>query len=303
MARKQRKDHYQEVTNMIIEELEKGVRPLHKPWSADHAAIRITIPKRHTGEAYRGINILTLWIIASKRGYTCPTWMTYRQTQQHGGQVRKGEKSAPVFYASSITVTEENEEGEEEEQQIPFMKAYSVFNVEQIDGLPAEFYHKPEPPAEPEPMEQIEAAEQFMAGTRADIRQGGPRAYYSELSDHIQLPPMEAFRDSTAFYTTAAHELVHWTKHPRRLDRNFGRKKWGDQGYAREELVAELGAAFLAGDLGIMPRIEEDHAPYIASWLEVLRNDKRAIFHAVADAQRATDYLHSLQPSRMALAL
>ena len=173
-------------------------------------------------------------------------------------------------------------------------RAYTVFNVEQIDDLPA--HYTAPPPPRPEPPQRIAAAEAFFAGTGADIRHGVSRALYSTTDDFIQMPPFEAFRDAESHAATLAHELTHWTRHPSRLDRDFGRKKHGDGGYAREELVAEMGAAFLCADLGITPEVRADHAAYLASWLEVLNNDKRFIFTAASAAQRAADYLHGLQP-------
>ena len=143
-------------------------------------------------------------------------------------------------------------------------------------------------------------AEAFFNATRADIRHGGNSAHYSGGSDQVQMPPFETFRSPEAYYATLAHELTHWTKHPKRLDRDFGRKRWGDEGYAREELVAELGAAFLCADLALTPEAGTDHAAYIQSWLKVLRNDKRAIFSAAADAQRATEFLHAFQQPTIA---
>lgn len=288
-------DAYQQITNQIVAELEKGVRPWLKPWSADHMAGKITRPLRHNGQPYSGINILTLWASATGRGYAAPIWMTFRQAKQLGAHVRKGEKGSPVFYANTITRTQENPEtGEEEEQQIPFMKAYTVFNVEQIDGLPAHFHAVAEPRLSPELRD--EQAEAFFAATGADLRHGGNQAYYVPSRDFVQLPPFEAFRDPESYYATLAHEVTHWTRHESRLARSFGRKRWGDEGYAMEELVAELGAAFLSADLGLTPEVREDHAAYIGNWLQVVKNDKRAIFTAAAHAQRAADYLHGLQP-------
>src|SRR3984885_8193693 len=148
------------------------------------------------------------------------------------------------------------------------------------------------------PVQRLEAADRFFAVTGIDIRYGGTRAYYAEGPDYVQMPPFETFIDAESHAATLAHELTHWTKHPKPLDRDMGRVKWGDEGYAREELVAELGAAFLSADLGITPEVRPDHAAYIGSWLEVLKNDKRFIFTAAAHAQRAADYLHSLQPAK-----
>ena len=207
--------------------------------------------------------------------------------------VRKAERGNPVVYANTITKTEEQDDGSEEERTIPFMKAYTVFNVEQIDGLPAHYYVKPEPVIDP--AERIAHADAFFAATGADVRHGGNRAFYSNGSDHVQMPVFECFSSPEAYYATLAHEVTHWTKHKSRLDRDFGRRKWGDEGYAREELVAELGAAFLCADLALTPEPGTDHAAYIQNWLKVLKDDKRAIFSAAAHAQKAADFLHGLQ--------
>jgi len=285
---------YSRITNRIVEELEKGVRPWLKPWNAEHAAGRITRPLRHNGQPYRGINVLMLWTEAVSHGFSCPVWMTYKQAQELGAQVRKGEKGSPVVYADRIRRTETNDKGEEAEREIPFLKGYTVFNCEQIDGLPAHY----NAPADPvlDPVQRIENAEQFFANIGADIRHGGDRAYYAIHNDHVQIPLFETFRDAESYYATLAHEMTHWTRHEKRLNREFGRKRWGDEGYAAEELVAELGSAFLSADLGLTPEPREDHASYIAHWLAVLKNDNRAIFTAAAHAERACGFLHDLQP-------
>jgi len=290
-------DVYEKVTNTIIEALEEGVRPWHKPWNAEHAAGKITRPLRGNGQAYNGINILMLWTIATARNYTAPIWMTFKQAKELGGSVRKGEKGTTVVYANRFTVKEtDTNTGEDIEKKIPFMKGYTVFNVEQIDELPAHFYAKAEAP-KIDTSQRHKIAEDFAAATKADIGHGGNRAFYSVSKDHVQMPHFEFFEDPESYYGTLIHELTHWTKHPSRLDRDLGRKKWGDEGYAMEELVAELGSAFLCADLGITPQVREDHASYIGNWLEVLKHDKKAIFAAAAHAQRAADFLHDLQPA------
>ena len=291
-----KKDVYTRVTERIISDLEQGIRTWMKPWSVEHTVGRITKPLRHNGTPYRGMNILLLWGEALAKGYAAPIWMTYKQAQELGGQVRKGEHGSLVVYANSITKTETNEKGEDTEREIPFMKGYTVFNVEQAEGLPAHYYAQP---ANPVPLsERIENADRFKTNTAATIQHGGNRAFYGPARDAIQLPPFEAFKDKESYYATALHELTHWTKHERRLERDFSAKRFGDQGYAREELVAELGAAFLCADLGITPEIRDDHAAYLGHWLKVLKEDKRAIFSAAAHAQRAADYLHRLQPQQ-----
>ena len=239
------------------------------------------------------INILMLWGASVEQGFTSPSWMTFRQALALKGQVRKGEKGSLVVYANTLTRTEEDSEGHETDREIHFLKGYTVFNVDQIDGLPEHYYSKPEPRFSP--VQRIDHAEEFFAATQAYIRYRGGRAFYAQEGDYIQLPPIKGFRDSESFYATLAHESIHRTKHPSRLDRDFGRKVWGDEGYAREELVAELGAAFLCADLEFTPEVQEDHAAYIATWLEVLQKDHRAIFQAAAHAQRAVDYLHGFQ--------
>jgi antirestriction protein ArdC len=294
-----RKDVYTRVTERIVADLEKGIRAWLKPWSVEHTAGRITKPLRHNGTPYRGMNILLLWGEAMDKGYTAPIWMTYNQAQELGAQVRKGERGSLVVFANRFTKTETNDKGEDIEREIPFMKGYTVFNVEQIDGLPAHYYAQP---VDPLPLsERIGNAERFLSNTAATIHHGGNRAYYSPAHDIIQLPPFEAFKDKESYYATALHELTHLSGHPSRLNRDLS-GRFGSHAYAAEELIAELGAAFLCADLGITPEIRDDHAAYLASWLKVLKEDKRAIFSAAAHAQRAADYLHGLQQRELAAA-
>ena len=204
-----------------------------------------------------------------------------------------------VVYADRFTKTETDDHGQEQERAIPFMKGYTVFNVEQVEGLPAHYYAQPENPL---PLaERIEAADRFAAATGATIKHGGNRAFYAPAADFVQMPPFEAFRDAESYAATLTHELTHWTGHESRLAREFEKgHRYGSHGYAFEELVAELGAAFLCADLGITPEPRPDHAAYLAHWLSVLQQDKRAIFSAAAHAQRAADYLQGLQPQAQA---
>ena len=294
-----RPDVYSRITDKIIADLEQGVRPWLKPWNADHAAGRITRPLRHNGIPYKGINVVMLWSASVAKGYACPLWLTFKQAIELGGHVKKGETGELVVYADRITRTETDAKGAEVEKAIPFLKGYTVFNAEQCEGLPAHYTAKAEPPALT-PLQRIDAADRFFAAIGADIRQGGTRAYYASGPDHVQMPPFETFRDAESYAATLAHECVHWTKHDKRLARDFGRVRHGDEGYAREELVAELGAAFLSADIGITPEVREDHAAYIASWLDVLKGDKRFVVSAASYAQRAVDYLHGLQPHQAA---
>src|SRR6516165_4681452 len=299
MSNTEKQDVYTRITSKIISSLEQGVRPWMKPWNAEHTAGQITRPLRHNGQPYSGINILMLWASAVEQGFTAPIWMTFKQALELNAHVRKGEKGSLVVYANSITKTRHDDtSGEDVEREIPFLKGYTVFNVEQIDGLPEIYHAKMEPKFSP--VERIGHAESFFAATKAIIRYGGNRAYYTMEADRIQMPPIEAFRDAGSFYQTLGHECIHWTRHQSRLERDFGRKTWGDEGYAHEELVAELGSAFLCADLELTPEVRDDHASYIASWLEILNNDKRCIVQAASYAQKAVDFLQSLQPEAKA---
>ncbi len=287
-----KKDIYTRITDHIVSALENGVRPWLQPWNAEHAAGRISRPLRANGIPYRGINVVMLWSEAVSKGYNAPNWMTFEQAKHLGGHIRKGERGSIVVYASTFSKSEADEAtGKESERDVPFMKGYTVFNAEQVEGLPEHFTA----PAQTivDPVQRIAHVEEFFAATGADIRQGGNRAFYSPGEDRIQLPPFETFKDAESYYATLAHESVHWTKHKSRLDRDLGRKRWGDEGYAVEELVAELGAAFLCADLKLTPRVRDEHAAYIATWLKVLKNDNRTIFTAAAHAQKAVDFLNA----------
>lgn len=298
----ERQDVYTRITHSIAAQLERGVRPWIKPWNAEHAAGRITRPLRHDGTPYRGINVLSLWCDAMEKGFSAPIWMTYRQAQELGGHVRKGEKGSPVVYTNTyLKASPEAASGDDAERAVRFLKGYTVFNVEQIDELPAHYCELAEPEPRLEAPLRIDRAEQFFARAGAVIAHGGNRASYRPSTDSIQMPPFEAFRDAESYYATLAHELTHWTGHASRLPRDFGGKRFGSEGYAMEELVAELGAAFICADLDLtLPAADTDdagaahlahHASYIASWLQVLKGDNRAVFTAASHAQRAADYL------------
>ena len=290
MQNNERQDIYTRITGKIVAALEQGVRPWVKPWSGENAAGRITRPLRHNGVPYSGINILMLWASSIEQGFSSPSWMTFKQALELDAHVRKGEKGSLVVYANSITKNERNDAGEDVEREIHFLKGYTVFNVEQIDELPVHYYAKAEP--RHDTIERIAHAESFFAATGAAINHGGTQAYYSHSTDAVQMPPFEAFRNADSYYATLAHELTHWTGHASRLPRDFGSKRFGTEGYAVEELVAELGAAFLCADLEIALEAREDHASYIANWLQVLKSDSRAVFTAAAHAQRAADFIH-----------
>ncbi|WP_242076588.1 ArdC family protein [Brevundimonas diminuta] len=282
-------DIYQTVTDSIIAMLERGV----KPWAPGHNAKACglpVIPTRVGGEAYRGINVALLWGAAEMKGYRHHTWMTFNQAKALGGCVRKGERSSPVVYWGTFKAqADDADEGDDGKARL-FAKGYAVFNVEQIDGLPASFY---EPPTVEPSETRIAKADAWAVATGADIRHGGSQAFYSPKGDFVQVPPFAAYGEPERYYSTLAHELTHWSGAKARLDRQFG-KRFGDKAYAFEELVAEMGAAFSCARLGIENETREDHASYLASWLKVLKADKRAIFTAASKAQAACDYLFEL---------
>lgn len=293
----QRIDVYARITDRIVDDLARGVRPWMQPWHASHSEGRITRPLRHNGLPYSGMNVLLLWSEGMARGFTSPMWMTFKQALELGAAVRKGESGSTVVFASRFTKAEADGSGGEVEREIPFLKAYFVFNIEQIDGLP-DHYYRPAA-AVLDPVERLEHAERFFRNTGAVIRHGGPRAFFSPATDHIQMPMFESFRDAASYYATLSHETAHWTALPHRVGRDLSRYAKDRTERAREELIAELSSCFVCADLGISPELEPrpDHASYLQSWLEVLSNDKRAIFQAAAHAQRAVAYLHSLQPA------
>ncbi|MDQ0323102.1 antirestriction protein ArdC [Pararhizobium capsulatum DSM 1112] len=299
MSRKQegqRVDIYTRITERIVEDLAKGVRPWMKPWNAANAYNRITRPLRHNGQPYTGMNTLLLWSEGVARGFSSPMWMTFKQALELGAAVRKGESGATVVFASRFTKSEDDGRGGEVEREVPFLKAYTVFNIEQIDGLPDHYHHRAAPFLDP--VERIEHADRFFRNTGVVIRHGGGQAYFSPAGDLIQMPNFEMFRDAASYYATLSHESVHWAGAPDRLNRDLRRYHKDRSERAREELIAELGSCFLCADLGIVPELEPrpDHASYLQSWLKVLSDDRRAIFQAAAHAQRAANYLHGLQP-------
>jgi len=278
---------FKQVTDRIIAELEAGRLPWVQPW--DSAACGCTMPHNGgTGRVYSGINVLILWAAVIEGGYASQRWLTFKQAQALGGSVRRGEKGTTVCYADRFTPKAEAERAssaEREARSVAFLKRFTVFNVDQCDGLPEHI--TPAAPALPE-RETIPDAEALIAATGAAIRIGGDHAFYAPVLDTVQLPPSQAFRDQINWYRTALHELGHWTGHRSRLDRDQ-KGAFGSDSYAREELIAELASAFTCAALQIQPTVR--HADYIGSWLAVLREDARAIFRAASQASKAADYL------------
>lgn len=280
-------DLYQAVTDRIVSALEAGTAPWIKPWSTQFDGVPINVA---SNRPYRGVNRLLLTMEAFARGYGRNAWLTYRQARELGGQVRGGQRGAQVVFYRLREVPQpeiERSEDEAKPKVIPLLRAYTVFNVAQVDGLP-ERLNPPEPsrPA----WEPQETAERLLKGSGAQIEHGGSMAFYSPLDDRIVIPAREAFKDAGSYYATALHELVHWTGHPQRLDRQLGRR-FGEAAYACEELVAEMGGAFLCASCRIDGHLQ--HAEYIGEWLKVLKQDKRAIFTASTKAQQAADYIEA----------
>ena len=287
-------DLYQHVTDQIIASIEAGTPAWRKPWTGEKGGA--VFPRRANGEPYRGINVLMLWLTAHEKGYGAAHWFTYRQAQEAGGQVRKGEKSATVVKYG--TFEREDEEGDE--RKIPYLKAYRVFNAEQIEGLPAEFYGTPAEAARDFGTETNPALEAFFAATGADIRTSDePRAFYNITQDFIHMPPITSFHDAGGYYATLAHEATHWTGHQTRLDRftRFSDRK----AYAFEELIAEIGACMTCANLGLVPDFAQS-AAYLSGWLRALKDDKRLIFKAASEAQKAADLLMNSTTDKRAAA-
>lgn len=288
-------DHYKDVTDRIIESLEKGVRPWNRPWDEDKALP--TWPRNATTEhKYRGINILLL--MSHPLSFESdPRWCSYNQAKEKGWQVRKGEKGTRIYFYKTLEVDGEAKNGAADGQDepatktIPLLRSYTVFHASQIDGITPYI-----PPTKDErEFTPIEEAEALLKNSGAEIHHGGPKAFYSPSSDHIQLPPKEAFPEPTGYYGTALHELSHWTGGKEtRVPRNL-KGRFGSESYAREELRAEIGSAFICAEIGI-PHDIEDNASYIASWLKTLKEDKYEIFRAASDAQKIADFCLQFAP-------
>ncbi len=271
-------DLYEAVTQSIIADLEKGVASWVKPWKSGGGVMPFNYA---TKREYSGINIPILWHAAHVRGYGVQGWLTYKQALAAGGQVRGGEKGTTIVFTKKLMVKQEEAD---EEKQIAMLRAFTVFNVAQIDGLTQETV---EVPLLPGP--KTKAYDLIMAA-KPDIRHGGGQAFYRPKDDFIMLPEASAFETYEHYLATALHELCHWSGAKHRLDRDLS-GRFGTQSYAAEELVAELGAAFLCAHTGVQGQLR--HAEYLASWLKLLKEDSRAIFTAASKASQAADYLRA----------
>jgi antirestriction protein ArdC len=280
---------YDDITNKIIGELDAGRVPWVQPWGTAAAKAPLTMPRNAaTGRQYSGINVLILWGSVIEHGFPGQSWLTFRQALTLGGNVRKSEHGTTVVYADRFVPDDEKKrarETGEEAQAIPFLKRFTVFNAAQCEGLPEDVAIIAPPPLPGLIEPRVDA---LIKATSIDFRIGGNRAFYVPAHDYVQVPPPQAYFEPINWHRTALHELGHATGHPTRLNRDFS-GSFGTKKYAFEELVAEMNAAFCCASLGIAPTVR--HADYIGSWLEVLREDNRAIVRAASQASKAADWL------------
>lgn len=283
-----RADLYETVTQRIVAELGAGRVPWVQPWGSDGGADTALPRNAFTGRNYSGINILILWDAVIENGWPTQGWLTFRQALNAGGSVRRGERGTTVVYADRFTPKGEAERAAREggeARSVAFLKSFTVFNVAQCEGLRPGLGHDPAPLAE---RQIVPVAEAVIAASGVDFRIGGAKAFYVPSEDYVQVPPQPAFFQQIDYYRTCLHELTHATGHVTRLDRKL-MNGLGAKDYGREELIAEMGSAFLCAALGIVPTVR--HADYLGAWLDILKEDNRAIFRAASAASRAADWL------------
>jgi antirestriction protein ArdC len=292
----ERGNFYDEITAKIVRDLEGGRLPWVQPWGSAKVSAPLGMPKNATtGRAYSGINVLILWDAVTRLGFSAQKWLTFRQALAVGGNVRKGERGTTVVYADRFTPNSERDrayEHGETPRAIPFLKRFTVFNAEQCDGLPDDIAGAPAPIQADLIQPQAEA---LIRATGADLRIGGDRAYYDVVNDFVRVPPPETFFEPINWHRTACHELSHWAGAESRLARDMS-GVFGSKIYAQEELIAEISSAFVCAALGIVPTVR--HADYIAGWLDLLRDDNRAIVRAASAASKTADYLLGFLPDQ-----
>jgi antirestriction protein ArdC len=285
----EKSDLYQQVTDTIVEQLDKGVALWHMPWVNDFNPF--VIPKNCTsGNGYSGVNILLLWASTISNEFTSREWATFKQYKEKNEKLKKGSKGTRIIYYDTF-----KKEVDGELKNVPFLKSYVVFNRTQLEGYQPPTLTTPEH----NKVETLALVEQFITRTKANIETKPAGALYNRKEDVISMPPRHTFKGdeltaTSNYYSTLAHELTHWTGHEHRLDREFG-KRFGDKAYAFEELVAELGAAFFCAELEITNNPQESHASYLSHWLDILKEDKKAIFTAASAASKSLEYLKKLQ--------
>lgn len=286
-----RTDTYAQITTQLLAQLEAGTAPWVRPWSTTGQAGGNTPYNADTGRRYSGGNVVLLWMAAAAKGYTSNGWLTYRQAQACGGQVRAGEKSTTITLVKRVVG--KPRDGEETGRAFSLLRTFAVFNTAQCDGLPARIVAPEAAPVVRVPGRPDPLVDAFVAGTGARIQRGGDVARYIPSVDRIDLPLFATFKTPDHYYATAFHELAHWTGSKARLDRTFG-ERFGDEKYAFEELVAELTAAFLCAEWNFDGSINEQAAAYLATWAKVIRADGQLFFSAASMAQKAADYLRGL---------
>jgi len=284
---------HKEITDRIVARLETGVAPWRKPWSTRRTVgeTMLTLPRNAlTGKPYSGINILLLWGKSDDCGFTNSRWLTFRQAKSVGASVRKGEKGTEIVFVSSVTREDRNDPTKL--VRIPFLKSYYVFNVAQVDNLPAKYL------ASSDALQPVvtsadrnETVDAFVAATNATIQHGGDRAFFTTGGDYVQMPPFAAFDSADAYYSTLFHELGHWTGGPARLNRTFG-KRFADRAYAVEELVAELSSAFVCAEFGI--DMADAPVAYIANWLSAIKADDKILVAAASAASKAVEFMRNV---------
>lgn len=275
---------FERITHELISAIESGTGKWEMPWTQLGAHLA---PRNIDGRLYRGFNVWVLAATASLKGWNSNTWGTYKAWQRHGAQVRKGEKGTQVVLWKRAKKRTENETGDTEESSYLYARVFTVFAAEQVDG-----YEAPAPVKLPT-HERIEAAEAYFAKVGATVHEGGDSAFYRPVTDEIQVPTIDQFRTPEHFYSTLAHEHIHWTGHKSRLDRDL-HNRFGSEAYAMEELVAELGAAMWSAQTGVDQTTRDDHASYLGGWLKVLKEDSRALVSVMSKAQAAIDHLNGL---------
>jgi len=291
----ERVDVYTRVTDQIIKALELGIaNKWERPWRSTETTFHYPVNVA-TGKRYRGVNVIALWAESQLHGYAEARWGTFKQWSERGQSVAKGQKATfgvlwkPLDLETPNERSDDDHDGETDRSRRWMSRAFPLFNAAQIEGY--------EPPPElplPPQLQRIAHAEAFFSALGADIRHGGNHAYYRKTSDHIQMPPFAAFPDPLEYYSTLGHEATHWVGAEHRLARDLT-GRFGTESYAAEELIAELGAAFIAADLGLSPDPRDENTAYLDHWLKILKSDNRAIFTAASHAQRAADYMHSFQ--------
>ena len=299
-AAKDRSSLYEEITSKIIAELEAGRLPWVQPWGSAGVRAPLGLPKNAaTGRTYSGINVLILWDAVVEQGYASQSWLTFRQSVALGGHVRKGERGTTVVYADRFVPDDLRDRARErgvEPRGIPFLKRFTVFNVEQCAGLP-DGIAAPQSPVDASLI--LPQVEELIRATGADFRIGGDKAYYDVAGDYIRVPPPQAFYEKVNWHRTSVHELSHWTGAPNRLARDLS-GPFGSKPYIFEELCVEIACAYTLSALGVVPTVR--HADYLGAWIDLLTEQNRAIVRAASAASKAADYLLAFRDRQAATA-